>query len=86
MNKAFLRSGKLENYLPLGENGQAVYVSALQLRETLRLQKKIILQIALPSPNPMKLASELTGILLLMVKLFLGRPHLKKKKTMLTHG
>lgn len=53
MNKAFLRSGKLENYLPLGENGQAVYVSALQLRETLRLQKKnnIADCLAIPQPN-----------------------------------
>ncbi|CAG9429966.1 SrfA family protein [Providencia alcalifaciens] len=53
MNKAFLRSGKLENYLPLGENGQAIYVSALQLRETLRLQKKnnIADCLAIPQPN-----------------------------------
>lgn len=48
-----MRSGKLENYLPMGENGQAVYISALQLRETLRLQKKnkIADFLAIPQPN-----------------------------------
>lgn len=53
MNKTFLRSGRLENYLPMGENGQAVYISALQLRETLRLQKKnnIADCLAIPQPN-----------------------------------
>ncbi|MCA6999745.1 SrfA family protein [Dickeya solani] len=39
MSKTFLRSGELAYFLPLGENGQAVYVSALQLRETLRLRQ-----------------------------------------------
>jgi len=34
-----LRSGKLEDFLALGENGQPVYTSALQLRETLRLRQ-----------------------------------------------
>ncbi|TYL44127.1 SrfA family protein [Dickeya sp. ws52] len=38
MSKTFLRTGELAYFLPLGENGQAVYVSALQLRETLRLR------------------------------------------------
>ncbi|MCF1868316.1 SrfA family protein, partial [Klebsiella pneumoniae] len=53
MNKAFLRSGKLENYLPMGENGQAVYISALQLRETLRLRGKAHISqcLAIPQPN-----------------------------------
>nr|WP_282744455.1 SrfA family protein [Proteus columbae] len=53
VNKAFLRSGKLENYLPMGENGQAVYISALQLRETLRLRGKAHISqcLAIPQPN-----------------------------------
>lgn len=53
VNKAFLRSGKLENYLPMGENGQAVYISALQLRETLRLRGKAQISqcLAIPQPN-----------------------------------
>nr|WP_226894049.1 SrfA family protein [Proteus sp. FME41] len=53
VNKAFLRSGKLESYLPMGENGQAVYISALQLRETLRLRGKAHISqcLAIPQPN-----------------------------------
>nr|WP_202612785.1 MULTISPECIES: SrfA family protein [Proteus] len=53
VNKAFLRSGKLESYLPMGENGQAVYISALQLRETLRLKGKAHISqcLAIPQPN-----------------------------------
>jgi len=38
--KSFLRSGSLNDILALGENGQPVYASALQLRETLRLRKQ----------------------------------------------
>jgi hypothetical protein len=34
----FLRSGNLDAVLALGENGQPVYASALQIRETLRLR------------------------------------------------
>ncbi|WP_048697247.1 SrfA family protein [Erwinia piriflorinigrans] len=40
MAKIFLRSGNLDALLALGENGQPVYLSALQLRETLRLRKQ----------------------------------------------
>ncbi|RJT45189.1 SrfA family protein [Rahnella woolbedingensis] len=40
MAKSFLRSGSLNDILALGENGQPVYASALQLRETLRLRKQ----------------------------------------------
>ncbi|CAO96752.1 SrfA family protein [Erwinia tasmaniensis] len=40
MAKIFLRSGNLNALLALGENGQPVYLSALQLRETLRLRKQ----------------------------------------------
>ena len=53
MAKSFLRSGSLEAVLPLGENGQPVYLSALQLRETLRLRKQqqIADCLAVPQPN-----------------------------------
>ena len=36
----FLCSDKLDKYQSMGENGQAVHISALQLRETLRLRKQ----------------------------------------------
>jgi len=51
--KQFLRSGSLDAVLPLGENGQPVYLSALQLRETLRLRKQqqIADCLAIPQPN-----------------------------------
>ncbi len=53
MAKLFLRSGSLDAVLPLGENGQPVYQSALQLRETLRLRKQqqIADCLAIPQPN-----------------------------------
>lgn len=53
MAKQFLRSGSLDAVLPLGENGQPVYLSALQLRETLRLRKQqqIADCLAIPQPN-----------------------------------
>lgn len=53
MAKLFLRSGSLDAVLPLGENGQPVYLSALQLRETLRLRKQqqIAECLAIPQPN-----------------------------------
>ncbi|WP_437614633.1 SrfA family protein [Erwinia sp. V71] len=53
MAKSFLRSGNLDAVLALGENGQPVYASALQLRETLRLRKqqKIADCLAIPQPN-----------------------------------
>lgn len=40
MAKSFLRSGSLDDILPLGENGQPVYASAFQIREALRLKKQ----------------------------------------------
>jgi hypothetical protein len=51
--KSFLRSGSLNDFLALGENGQPVYASALQLRETLRLrrQQSVVDCLALPQPN-----------------------------------
>ncbi|AUH00723.1 hypothetical protein CWC46_13475 [Prodigiosinella confusarubida] len=53
MTKIFLRSGNLDDFLALGENGQPVYTSALQLRETLRLRKQqhIANCLAIPQPN-----------------------------------
>lgn len=53
MAKTFLRSGSLDAVLPLGENGQPVYLSALQLRETLRLRKQpqIADCLAIPQSN-----------------------------------
>lgn len=53
MAKTFLRSGKLDALLALGENGQPVYASALQIRETLRLRRQTSLanSLAIPQPN-----------------------------------
>ncbi|MFZ4833142.1 SrfA family protein [Rouxiella sp. Mn2063] len=53
MATPLLRSGKLEDFLALGENGQPVYTSALQLRETLRLrqQQNIADCMAVPQSN-----------------------------------
>lgn len=53
MAKIFLRSGNLDAILALGENGQPVYLSALQLRETLRLRKQSQVAdcLAIPQPN-----------------------------------
>lgn len=53
MAKIFLRSGNLDAVLALGENGQPVYLSALQLRETLRLRKQSQIAdcLAIPQPN-----------------------------------
>lgn len=53
MAKTFLRSGNLDAVLALGENGQPVYASALQIRETLRLRRQTALAncLAIPQPN-----------------------------------
>lgn len=53
MAKSLLRSGSLADFFALGENGQPVYASALQLRETLRLrrQQEIADCLAIPQPN-----------------------------------
>lgn len=40
MAKILLRSGFLDDFQSVGENGQAVFDSALQIRETLRLRKQ----------------------------------------------
>ncbi|EXU76905.1 SrfA family protein [Erwinia mallotivora] len=52
MAKLFLRSGSLDAVLPLGENGQPIYLSALQLRETLRLRKQQHIADCLAIPQP----------------------------------
>jgi hypothetical protein len=51
--KPFLRSGSLDDVLALGENGQAIYACALQLRETLRIrqQQPAADCLAVPQPN-----------------------------------
>ncbi|WP_332460366.1 SrfA family protein [Xenorhabdus lircayensis] len=53
MKETFLRGDKLESYLPMGENGQAVHLSALQLRETLRLRQlsEVADSLAIPQVN-----------------------------------
>ncbi|QKJ87171.1 hypothetical protein PMPD1_2226 [Paramixta manurensis] len=50
MAKTFLRSGNLDAVLALGENGQPVYASARQLRETLRLKKWLAIADCLAIP------------------------------------
>ncbi|XXN64859.1 SrfA family protein [Enterobacter ludwigii] len=53
MAKTFLRSGNLDTLLALGENGQPVWTSALQIRETLRLRRQTTLAncLAIPQVN-----------------------------------
>ncbi|MDZ7278476.1 SrfA family protein [Pantoea eucrina] len=53
MAKTFLRSGNLDALLALGENGQPVWSSALQIRETLRLRGHHALAecLAIPQAN-----------------------------------
>lgn len=53
MAKTFLRSGNLDAVLALGENGQPVFASALQIRETLRLRRQSALAncLAIPQTN-----------------------------------
>jgi hypothetical protein len=50
--KTLLRSGCLDDFLALGENGQAVFDSAFQIRETLRLRKQQAVADALAIPQP----------------------------------
>lgn len=49
--KTFLRSGKLDSVLALGESGQPVWISALQIRETLRLRHQDALAGCLAIPQ-----------------------------------
>lgn len=53
MKEMFLCSDRLDKYQSMGENGQAVHISALQLRETLRLRKQSAVAdtLAIPQVN-----------------------------------
>lgn len=51
MKEMFLCSDKLDKYQSMGENGQAVHISALQLRETLRLRKQHVIADTLAIPQ-----------------------------------
>lgn len=39
MARTLLRSGSLDDYQPMGDNGQSVFNAALQIREALRLRQ-----------------------------------------------
>lgn len=53
MAKTLLRSGNLDDYQSVGGGGQAVFASALQIRETLRLRKQqaLVECLAIPQVN-----------------------------------
>ncbi len=51
MSKILLRSGYINNFLALGENGQTIFDSARQIRETLRLRKQTMLADCLAIPQ-----------------------------------
>ena len=53
MAKTLLRSGELDDYQAVGGGGQAVFDSALQIREALRLRKQqaIVDCLAIPQVN-----------------------------------
>lgn len=53
MAKTLLRSGNLDDYQAVGGGGQAVFDSALQIRETLRLRKQQAMAdcLAIPQVN-----------------------------------
>ena len=53
MAKTLLRSGNLDDFQSVGGGGQAVFTSALQIRETLRLQKRdaLVASLAVPQVN-----------------------------------
>ncbi|WP_372451378.1 SrfA family protein [Cedecea davisae] len=51
MKEMFLCSDRLEKFQSMGENGQAVYISALQLRETLRLRRHAAIADTLAIPQ-----------------------------------
>ena len=52
MVKTLLRSGNLNDFLALGENGQTIFDSAVQIRETLRLRGQHALANSLAIPQP----------------------------------
>ncbi|MBB1200785.1 ssrAB-activated protein [Enterobacteriaceae bacterium 89] len=53
MAKTLLRSGQLDDFQAVGGGGQAVFASALQIRETLRLRKQqaLVACLAIPQVN-----------------------------------
>ncbi|CAM3980011.1 SrfA family protein [Rahnella bruchi] len=53
MAKIILRSGYLDDFTALGENGQTIFDSAIQIRETLRLRKQqaLLSCLAIPQRN-----------------------------------
>lgn len=51
MAKTLLRSGFLDDFLALGENGQPVFDSARQIRETLRLRRLQVVADSLAIPQ-----------------------------------
>lgn len=51
MAKTLLRSGNLDDYQAVGGGGQAVFDSALQIRETLRLRKQLAMVDCLAIPQ-----------------------------------
>ena len=51
MKEMFLYSDRLDKFQALGENGQAVHISALQLRETLRLRRHAAIADTLAIPQ-----------------------------------
>lgn len=52
MAKTLLRSGNLDDFQAVGDNGQSVFDSALQIRETLRLRKQPLVDyLAIPQRN-----------------------------------
>ncbi len=53
MAKTLLRSGNLDDFQAVGGGGQAVFESALQIREALRLRKQqsIVETLAIPQVN-----------------------------------
>lgn len=51
MAKIILRSGYLDDFTALGENGQTIFDSAIQIRETLRLRKQLALLSCLAIPQ-----------------------------------
>lgn len=52
MANILLRSGNLDDFIALGENGHAVFSSAVQIRETLRLRRQHLLADCLAIPQP----------------------------------
>ena len=52
MAKTLLRSGNLDDFLALGENGQTIFDFAVQIRETLRLRGQHALANSLSIPQP----------------------------------